>query len=287
MGKLAFWAGIVVLALLCVVAVAWAIAYGGYRRSMADAERAWATIAAAAKPTQTTFDSAMIAGLPEVAQRYFNHAIAPGTALGTTVELAMTGSFVLGSGAQQTSFAMTARQILQPPTGFVWIANMRSGLMRMSGSDALLDTHGSMNFFMFKALPLVRVASSEGLDRSAAVRPLLEAIWMPAGLLPANGARWEQVGGDRAKISFGEGAAAIEMTMTLAKDGRVIEVVAPRWSDANPEKVFQIQPFGGTMEAEATFAGYTIPSRVQVGNMFGTDAYLPFFNATITEARFY
>ncbi|WP_372841487.1 DUF6544 family protein, partial [Phaeovulum sp.] len=246
-----------------------------------------AAIAAAAKPVQTNYDSAMVAGLPEIAQRYFNHAIAPGTALGTTVELAMMGSFVLGTAAKQTTFALSARQILQPPSGFVWIAEMKSGLMRMSGSDTLLDAHGSMSFFMFKALPLVRVSASEGLDRSAAVRPVLEAIWMPASLLPANGATWEQVGEDRAKISFGKGASAIEMTMTLAKDGRVIEVVAPRWSDANPQKVYQIQPFGGTMEEEATFAGFTIPSRVHVGNMFGTDAYLPFFNATITEARFY
>lgn len=58
-----------------------------------------------------------------------------------------------------------------------------------------------------------------------------------------------------------------------------------RWSDANPEKRFRLQPFGGTADAEATFGGFTIPSRLNVGNHNGTDDYLPFFQAKVVSAR--
>jgi hypothetical protein len=62
------------------------------------------------------------------------------------------------------------------------------------------------------------------------------------------------------------------------------QVVGMRWSDANSSKRFQLQPFGGTMEQEATFDGYTIPSMVRVGNMFGTDDYFPFYEARVLRA---
>jgi hypothetical protein len=59
-----------------------------------------------------------------------------------------------------------------------------------------------------------------------------------------------------------------------------------RWSDANPEKKFRLQPFGGTIEAEAGFGGFTIPSDIKVGNHYGTDTYFPFFQARITSAEY-
>jgi len=66
----------------------------------------------------------------------------------------------------------------------------------------------------------------------------------------------------------------------------VLEVVTMRWSDANPDKTFRLQPFGGNMEAETSFLGFTIPSLIKVGNHFGTDDYLPLFQAQITKAEY-
>jgi hypothetical protein len=47
--------------------------------------------------------------------------------------------------------------------------------------------------------------------------------------------------------------------------------------------------FGGLVEEEASFAGYTIPSRLRVGWYFGTDRFEPdgeFFRVTVDEARY-
>lgn len=85
-------------------------------------------------------------------------------------------------------------------------------------------------------------------------------------------------------MTFGNGATQTAIVITIAESGQVIDIVADRWSDANPQKVFQLQPFGGTMEKEETFGGFTIPSVVHVGNHHGTDDYFPFFTARVLKA---
>ena len=40
------------------------------------------------------------------------------------------------------------------------------------------------------------------------------------------------------------------------------------------------------MEAEGTFDGYTVPVRMKVGNHFGTEDYLPFFQVHTVEAEY-
>lgn len=278
--------GLLIVTVL-VLAIAGAAANWSFREKMAEAEAAWADISARATPAAEVYSPGLVADLPAIAQRYFNHAIAPGTPLSTTVELSMRGPFLLGDADNPQSFEMQARQILAPPNEFVWIADMRAGPMIVSGADALHRSQASMRFWMFWSIPLVQVAATEGLDRSAAARPALEAIWVPASLLPGNGAVWEELGPQSARVTFNTGNHATEMTMTIDDDGRLLDIVAMRWSDANPDKTFRLQPFGGTMEEEATFGGFTIPSRVHVGNHFGTDSYFPFFNAEITGAQYY
>jgi len=255
-----------------------------YRQASNDAERAMSGIAGRTKPPSEVFDPSLVAGLPEIAQRYFTHAIAPGTPLHTTVRLEMKGTFLLGDKASFQTYAMTARQILAPPSEFVWIPSMQSGVMSISGSDALVQGAGWTRFWINGLVPVVNLQATTDLNRSALTRAAMEAMWAPASLLPGNGVAWEQTGPSTARLSFTTGIEPVDMT--LAPDGRVVKVVTMRWSDANPEKTFRLQPFGGTMEAEATFAGFTIPSLVKVGNHFGTDDYLPFFQAQIMAAEF-
>jgi hypothetical protein len=59
-----------------------------------------------------------------------------------------------------------------------------------------------------------------------------------------------------------------------------------RWTNANPEQIFRYQPFGATVEETGAFEGYTIPTRIDAGNGFGTGEYFPFFRARVTEAGF-
>ena len=260
-------------------------AFRSYRAGMREAQDAWTRLESSAPAAGAAFDSGMVDGLPDVARRYFNHAIAPGTPLRPGVELEMEGTFLLGDKASHQRFAMSARQILIPANGFVWIPRLRRGPMVISGSDGLVGGDAWTRFWMWGTIPVARSSPSPDLVRSAQFRSAAEALWAPASLLPQNGVRWQQVGPDRARATSERFEPAIAIEIEVAADGAVREVVGQRWSDANPEKRFRLQPFGGTVGSEASFGGYTIPVELDVGNHYGTADYLPFFQARITRAR--
>ena len=262
------------------------LAWSSYRGAMRQADEAWHAIAARAEPPAARFDPAMINGLPEVARRYFRRAIAAGTPLSTTVELEMEGTFLLGDAREHQSYRMTAQQILRPPHEFVWMPRLASGAMRISGSDALVGGEAWTRFFLLGLVPVANMRTSPDLLRSAAFRSAVEGVWAPASLLPANGVEWEQVGDDRARLTFRRLSPEIAIELELAEDGTVREILGRRWSNANPEQSFRLQPFGGTVLRSATFGGFTIPADVRIGNHYGTADYLPFFHARILRAAY-
>jgi hypothetical protein len=266
-----------------------AAALAARRVRLADerrAEAAWSRLAARAAPDGAAFAPAMIRDLPEPARRYLEFAITPGAPLRTVVELEMVGSFGLGDRRKPRWMRLCAREILAPPHGFVWLATIGRGLVRIAGSDAQLDTEAWTRFWLLGTVPLVRAAATPDLVRSARARTVGEALWAPASLLPRNGAVWEAIDDARARVGFDLGGERFSLDLTIAPDGRPTSFVMMRWSDANPEKRFHLQPFGGTILETGTFDGYTIPTRVELGNHVGTDAYFPFFVARVTGARY-
>jgi hypothetical protein len=265
-----------------------AAGYAAYRSAMAEAKDAYARVAADRDaPAVSHFHPDQLAGLPEIALRYFRQAIAPGTPLYSAAELEMDGTFLLGDKEKYQTYSMTARQALRAPDQFVWVPRMRSGLMTITGSDALVAQEAWTRFWLLGLVPVANERTSPDIMRSAQFRAAVEgAMWIPPSLLPANGAEWEQLGEHQARVTLRRFDPAIVFAMTIDEDGRVREFVGQRWSNANADKVFQLQPFGGTMLAEGTFQGLTIPTQVAVGNHFGTADYLPFFQARITTARF-
>ena len=277
---------LLVLAALMVAAVV--LGLWVHSRDQAQAARVWAALEAAREADPPPYDSAMVADLPEVAQRYFARAITPGTPLHRVVRLDMAGSFIMNG----NEMAMTARQILAPPgQGFVWQAEVGQGLMRFAGSDGYhAPTGGAVDswtkFWLRGLIPLARIGGTTDHQSAALTRVMLESIWAPASLLPQFGADWVQTGPDSAEVRFA-GVQGIEpMQVTLDAEGNPLEVWALRWTDANPEKVHRLQPFGGRMLEMTRQQGFLIPSRVELGNMWGTPDYAPFFLAHVTTAEF-
>lgn len=79
-----------------------------------------------------------------------------------------------------------------------------------------------------------------------------------------------------------------EIDYLIGAGGGLEAVSSLRWGDPDGQG-FQVLPFGGVVEAESTFAGYTIPSRLRVGWFFGTDRFEPvgeFFRVTVDQASF-
>jgi hypothetical protein len=267
------------------VGAAYAVRAADERRAQA----AWAQLAglgaAAARPDR--FDPRMVEGLPAPARRYFLRSIAPGTPLRTVAEIEMEGELGLGDRADPRYLPMRARQILAPPHGFVWVPEMGKWPMRISGSDGYALGGAWTRFWLLGMVPVARAADTPDLARSAAARGIAEALlWVPAALLPGESVAWEPIDERRARVAVRHGGERFPVELEVAEDGRLLSLAMPRWSDANPERTFRWQPFGGTVAEVRTFGGYTVASRVDAGNHFGTDAYFPFFRARVLDIRF-
>ena len=270
-----------IVLVLAVIAVGglWLWRQSDRRADAAEMERLRALQPAAPQ----RFDPAMVSGLPDPARRFFLFAIAPGTPLHTVAEIEMTGRFSLGTKAAPNYMPMRARQLLASPHGFVWAMDAGAGLTSVSGSDSGAWTR----FWLAGLAPVVRVEADADTRRSAFGRHVAEsAFWTPAALLPGPNVRWEPVSDTtaRAIVTFANLEQAIEIT--VADDGSATQVLFPRWSNANAEKRFQVQPFGGTLSGYRTFGGFRLPTHVEAGNFFGTNAYFPFYIADVQAVAF-
>ena len=272
-----FMIGIVV-AIFLALAVLSVMRFLDWRADRAE----WDRLAALQPANPELFEPAMVAGLPEPARRYFAYTIRPGTPLLPVAVIEMTGEFSLGTKDDPRYQPMEARQILAVPEGFVWSMRTRGG-MPISGSDS-----GSWTRFrIFGLIPVGRLGGNPDHTRSAFGRYVAEAtIWAPAALLPGPGVRWSAVDDDTARVTITHGDLKQVVDITVDAQGRPVEVSFQRWSDANPDKVHRLQPFGAVMSDFREVDGYRLPFRVEAGNMFGTEDYFPFFLADVTEIRF-
>lgn len=253
----------------------------------------WRHLQALQPQNPARFDPVMLAGLPPAAQRYFQFAIEPGTPLLTVAELAMTGEFSLGSRERPAYQSMQARQILAAPDGFVWAMRLR-GMALISGSDSDRWTR----FRVFGLLPVARMGDSLWQragshpticdhTRAAYGRYIAEALfWTPAALLPGPGVQWDDVDANHARVTVTHGALSQTVDLYVDAEGRPTTVSFLRWSNANPQKQYGWQPFGGVLSDFRQVQGFWLPFDVQAANLFGTDQAFVFFKARVTSIVF-
>ena len=229
------------------------------------------------------FDPRMTADLPEPARRYFLYTITPDTPLYQVAKISMSGRFGMGNRTRPGYIPMKATQILAMPAGFIWKMRARRGLMMLSGSDSDSWTR----FWLMGLLPVVRMGGDPDHTRSAFGRYVAEAVfWTPAAVLPGPGVSWEQVDTDCARLTVRHQDLVQSVDVTVAPDGQPTQVRFVRWSNANPDKQYRLQPFGGYLSEFQSFAGYRLPMHVEAGNHFNTDHYFPFFMADVTDVVF-
>lgn len=245
-----------------------------------DAE--WRRLARFQPADPERFSPEMVADLPEPARRFFTYAITPGTPVRRVAVIEMEGRFSLGTKDVSNYRAMEARQILAAPEGFLWIMRM-PGAIPISGSDS-----GSWTRFrILNLIPVARAGGDADHTRSAFGRYVSEAVfWTPAALLPGPGITWEAVDADTARVTIRREDLEQAVDVSVDSEGRPTEVSFERWTDANPEKTFRLQPFGAVPDDFRDVEGYRLPFRVEAGNMFGTEDYFPFFIAEVTSIRF-
>jgi hypothetical protein len=234
-------------------------------------------------PTELVFNSDKLAHLP-AAKLYLEHAIAPGTKIASAVRLKMHGEIKL-----KKWIPFTAEQVICWEHGLIWTATAwMNGFLPIVGSDCIIDGIGGMQWKLLGLFP-VMTASGTDLTRSAIGRLQTESVWLPS-VFYGDDVSWTStelsdldsnlhssfvVQGDRAELDF-----------TMDRSGRLKTTKLPRWG--NPEGAeFHYVDFGGILEEEGTFGGYTIPTRLRAGWYFGSKRFESegeFFRATIDDA---
>lgn len=251
------------------------------------AAEVWQALARRAKHSDAVFDASMVDGLAEPARRFFRYVIREGTPLRSVVLIRTSGEIGLGNRDTPNYARMQAEQILAPPHGLVWKLDAGGGFKRITGSDGFDGEKSWVRFWLLNAVPVVRAGGTADHARAAFGRVVAEAVfWAPAALLPDNDVTWEATGADTARATVTHNGMTQTVDVTVASDGQPTTVVIPRWSDANPEKTYRLQPFGGYLSEFRDFAGYRLPTRVEGGNFIGTEEYFPFYKARVEALRF-
>ncbi len=275
--------------LVWILAVLAAFLAGLWAWAVADARSdaiALARLRALQPPDPPRFDPAMVADLPDPARRYLTYTIAPGTPLTPVAEIEMGGSLGLGEKAAPNYAPMRAVQVLAAPHGFVW--RVRTGRLPVivTGSDGLEGGQSWSRFRLFGLIPVARAGGGRDHARSAFGRVVAEAVfWTPAALMPSDSVRWEPMNTETARAVMTRGKLTQAVEVTVNPDGQPTRVRIQRWTNANPDKTFRLQPFGGELSGFRDFDGYRLPTRVDGGNFFGTPQYFPFFRAEVTAIR--
>lgn len=224
-------------------------------------------------------DTASLEALPDAGRRWLKHAIAHGTPAASAVLLQMTGRIKV-----RRWLPFQAVQVISPE-GFVWVARAGWRALSIMGFDHYVHGEGEMRWLLAGRAPLL---SDSGPDtsRSAAGRLATEAtLWVPTSF---TGVDWHAGDDpDTAVATWHIGAEESTVELHLDDEGRPRAVSMQRWGNPNGEP-FSFYPFGGKLEDEATFGGFTIPTAVRVGWWWGTDRWGEgeFFRARITDAAF-
>lgn len=231
----------------------------------------------------SVFDPDSVSELPEPAQRFFKFSIAPGTPLYTVARIQMAGQFSMGTKINPKYINIQATQVLASPTGFIWVMSSGSGLTKISGSDSQNWTR----FWIGSILPVARLGRTIDHKRSAFGRYSAESVfWTPAAILPGSGIQWDEVDNDTASVTINHDGLSQRVYVQVDANGAPTKVFFSRWTDANPDKEYQLQPFGGYLSQFRDIGGFRLPTHVEAGNFFDTDDYFPFFIVDVSKINF-
>jgi hypothetical protein len=194
----------------------------------------------------------------------------------------MRGSFRLAP--DRDWMPMQAEEILST-TGLAWKATVGQGLIQMRGVDYYSNGKGRTRFSLWGAIPVVN-ASNLDIDRSARGRWIGELFWLPAALLPQRGAIWQVLDENTIQASLKTDGEPMTLTLAIDLQGKLLKVSLLRWGNQSEDGSYTEIPFGGTVAAEQTFEGYTIPSQMGAGWWMGTDRYFEFIQIAIEQAKF-
>lgn len=225
------------------------------------------------------FHPEMLSELPAAARRYLEHAIAPGTKLASAVHLQMHGEIKLKNWSP-----FRAEEVICWKRGMIWRATAWMKGLPIQGFDHLVDGESIMRWKLLGLFP-VMTGTGGDITRSAIGRMQGESIWLPSVLCDPS-VIWHSSDSSHAHATVTLQGETTDLILTVSNTGKLEAMRFQRWGSPDGAAA-RYEDFGGYMEQETTFSGYTIPAQFRVGWYFGRDRFESegeFFRATIDKA---
>ena len=206
------------------------------------------------------FDPALLGNLPHLARRYLEQAIAPGTPLASAVRLWMHGEMKLG----KDWHSFKAEEVICWDRGMIWQATTEMHGLPILGDDRVVDGVGNASWNTIQR-------SGEDITRSCIGRVQVESIWLPSVLCRPD-ISWAELNVSQVQATFTALGEPAKITLTVSNQGVLEQIKVDRWGSLKGE-AFHYSDFGGIVADSGTFDGYTIPTRLRIGWLFGSERF--------------
>lgn len=237
-------------------------------------------------PRQERFSEALVADLPEVAQRYFRHAIQPDTPLAGAVRMKIAGASRAKPGLPPTMFR--EHRSITPGRGGLWRLHIATQPVAKTAYAYYLDGAAREYSDYLGFVPIRMLYVPLHMAKLFLGRVMFESIFVPSALLPQRNTVWEQLDDEHARVTIEVDGERMPLDLHIDADGRLQEVRFPWWNIKNTGGKWRYTPCGLTIQAEQRFGGYTIPSHYTLMFWYKSDEQDPTLTLeyTIQEAVF-
>ncbi len=220
------------------LAMASIVAFGKWHFDRQFRRDATALLATRSFKQKNIITREMVEALPSPVSKWLSSSGVIGTEIIHTVRLQQGGSMRLKENTGQWNQMHAEQYFNLDEPSFIWKVQMNMmRLLPVSGHDALINGHGSMNIKLFSLLNIVNDAD-EKIDQASLQRWLAEISWFPqAALMPW--INWEAIDGHaaRARLTW-KGVEAV-VDFYFDEHDRLITCVADRYKGGGKKALLE------------------------------------------------
>ena len=170
--------------------------------------------------------SEMIDELPPVVQKWLKRSNIVGKEIIQLAYLNQKGK--MKTKPDGSWMSVDAEQyITASPPGFLWIADVKSSLLHLSGRDKYEEGRGHMLIKLFSLIPVVDAKGKE-IDQGALLRYLGEIVWAPSAAL-SDYITWEEIDSTTARATMSYGGITASGIFKFDENGDFVSFEADRY----------------------------------------------------------
>ena len=167
----------------------------------------------------------MIDDMPAVVQKWLMHSNIAGKEVIQTVHLKQKGE--MRTKPEGNWMSVNAEQYISTnPPGFIWIADVKSSFLHLSGRDKYVNGRGHM-LIKLSLIPVVNARGME-IDQGALLRYLGEMVWYPSAALN-DYITWEEIDSTTARATMSYKGITASGIFKFDENGDFVSFEADRY----------------------------------------------------------